>query len=177
MIAAIILGYGHANAQHSAESSSDRVSLNIVLHPIQTIVVNPSQRSINLEYATEEDYKDGVFNELDDHLTIYSTGGFNVNVESANEHLIGINKRIAASEVRITASKGSTNALTDVTYGTDLPLSATAAGLLRSGTGGTAQTFNVRYESSGDDMYINHFDVNDEPTVFSTSVTYSITSQ
>src|SRR5690554_4456234 len=62
--------------------SSDLVSLNIVLSPLQSIVVNPTQKVVNLVYENADNYNEGVIHELADHLTINSTGGFEVTVMS-----------------------------------------------------------------------------------------------
>lgn len=164
-------------AQSVSEGSSDKVSLNIVLYPIQTIVVNSNQNVVDLEYLSETDYQKGVSTNQTDHLTIYSTGGFNVNVESADDKMIGKDKNIAVSDIKISASKGSNNNLPSVEYAANVLLSAAAASLVRSKTGGVDQTFDVMYEAAGDDKYINHYDVDDSPTVFTTTVTYSILAE
>lgn len=164
-------------AQSVSEGSNDKVSLNIVLYPIQTIVVNSNQNVVDLEYLSETDYQKGVSTNQTDHLTIYSTGGFNVNVESADDKMIGKDKNIAVSDIKISASKGSNNNLPSVEYAANVLLSAAAASLVRSKTGGVDQTFDVMYEAAGDDKYINHYDVDDSPTVFTTTVTYSILAE
>lgn len=164
-------------AQSVSEGSNDKVSLNIVLYPIQTIVVNSNQKVLDLEYLSEEDYQSGVSTNQADHLTIYSTGAFNVNVESVDDKMMGKDKNIAVSDIKITASKGSNNNLPSVEYAANVLLSAAAASLVRSKTGGVDQTFDVMYEAAGDDKYINHYDVDDSPTVFTTTVTYSILAE
>lgn len=172
-----LFGYSRAQAQSSTDGSNDKVSLSIVLYPIQTIVINQSQKQVDLEYISKDDYQNGVVSDQNDHITVYSTGGFDINVESAGEHLIGVSKNISVKDVKIIASKGSKNELEDVAYGANVVLSTATTGLVRSGTGGVGQTFNVRYESAGDDMYINHYDDGSEPTTFTTTVTYSIIAQ
>jgi len=52
------------------EVPSDMVSLNIVLSPIQSIVVNPTQKVVSFVYESANNYKEGVIHELADHLTI-----------------------------------------------------------------------------------------------------------
>lgn len=167
-----------AHAQTSAASSDDKVTLNIILHPIQTLMVNAGQKQVDLEYRTIEDYQNGVINEQIDHLTICSTGGFDVNVTTSDEHFSGSTTSIEVKDVKITASKGSINNLDDVVYGAGVLLSTLPTGILRSQTGGIDQTFNVKYESAGEDAFINHHDdADDNPAIFTTTVTYSIVAQ
>ena len=64
---------------------SDNATVNVKLYPIQTIVVNPDSKVVNLDYRTTTDYQDGVNVDKKDHLKIYSTGGFEVNVSAAGE--------------------------------------------------------------------------------------------
>lgn len=175
----ILFGYGYANAQSSSSSdgADNRVTLNIILYPIQSIMVNPVQNVVDLEYKSKEDYMSGVENTQKDHLTVYSTGGFDVNVHSSDEHLVGANKKIPVADVRLTASKGSNNDLSDVQYNSSVPLSTGPANLLTSKSGGVGQTFSISYESAGDDSYVNHYDADDNPTVFTTVLTYSIVSK
>ena len=58
-----------------AQSNSANVTVNIILHPIQTITVNSSQKDVNLEYHNIEDYEKGVLTTLDDHPCLLRTGG------------------------------------------------------------------------------------------------------
>lgn len=179
IIAHIILNVAWVRAQSAQEGgSNDRVSLNIVLYPIQTIVVNPSQGEVDLEYISKEDYSTGVANEQENHITIYSTGGFEVNVASSDDYLVGVNKNISTSDIKILASQGSNNILHDVNYMSDVSLSSSPTCLLSSSTGGVDQSFNVSYEAAGDDKYINHFnDKSASTSIFTTIVTYSIVTR
>ena len=63
-------------------TNSDQVTVNIKFQPIQSIVVNPVSETVDLVYAEKEDYNNGVYKTIADHLTVFSTGGFVVNVKS-----------------------------------------------------------------------------------------------
>src|SRR5690606_41588255 len=63
------------------------VTLNVKLKPIQTLVVNPAQSQVDLNYSSTEDYLNGVVSMQEDHLKIYSTGGFQVKVRSASNKI------------------------------------------------------------------------------------------
>ena len=176
-MAVILFSYNSVHAQSRSDNVSDKVTLRIVLYPIQTLMVNPTQKVVDLNYSSEEDYFKGVATNQENHLTIYSTGGFEVNVASEGENLTGRNNKIAASDIHISASQGSNNNLDNAIYEPNVGLSPVATKLLSSPTGGVAQDFNVEYSAAGNDAYINHFDADDAPTVYTTTVTYTILSQ
>src|SRR5690554_8136294 len=71
-----------------AAQAQSNVTLNVKLNPIQTLVVNPAQETVELEYSSKDDYANGVTSgALTDHLSVFSTGGFAVTVKSADTHL------------------------------------------------------------------------------------------
>ncbi|MEA5044149.1 MAG: hypothetical protein VB075_06160, partial [Petrimonas sp.] len=41
-------------------SKTDNVTLNIKFKPVQSITVNPAQKTVDLKYYTLENYRDGV---------------------------------------------------------------------------------------------------------------------
>lgn len=83
--------------------AQNSVTLNVNLYPIQTLMVNTSQKEVNLEFKTREDYRNGVVSEQQDHLTIYSTGGFQVKVSAVTA---AIDKDVL-SNISIMPSSGS----------------------------------------------------------------------
>jgi len=129
---------GSLNGELYAQNS---VTLNVNLYPIQTLVVNPSQKVVNLEYNTREDYSNGVLSEQQDHLTIYSTGGFQVKISAETaaddnglldnitvipasgsnplnqSHVVYTNKKINQKEQPIiSATKGAINKNVNISY-------------------------------------------------------------
>lgn len=156
-------------------NSSENVTLNIKLHPIQSLVVNTSQKEVNIEYKNKEDYSGGVTVSLDDHISFYSTGGFAINVKSERANLEGTKDNIDLDDVKIKATNG-TNPLTDVTY-TDVTLSQSDGILVSSDTGGVDKNIKVEYSAAGGDKYINLYRNSENPTVFTTQVTYSIVAK
>lgn len=167
-----------AKAQDNVKA--DVVTLNVKLHPIQTLVVNQSQKEVNLDYRTEADYANGVSSTvLADHLTVYSTGGFKVTVRSSDTHLITdasanpTHGQIEAGTITITASEGT---ITNTTA-TPVSLSKIDQTLIASNHGAVEKTINVQYEGKGADAYINNYIATQNPTVYSTELTYTITAQ
>src|SRR5690554_7051473 len=78
------------------EPKSATVKLNIVLNPIQTIIVN-TQQDVDLVYKTIDNYGEGVLTTIKDHLKIFSTGGFEVKVESDGDLRNGDGSNIISS--------------------------------------------------------------------------------
>lgn len=160
----------------NAQSDYDQVTLNVRLYPIQTIVVNAGQKTVNLDYITVENYSDGVSLEQQDHLSVYSTGGFAVNVKSSSSTLESIHndvtENINASDIKVTPALG-TSALSGSTLNA-INLTDQNQVLISNSIGGVDKTFNITYEAAGADAYVNkYFDV-ENPTTYSTYVVYTI---
>jgi hypothetical protein len=164
----ILLGLVKVNAQN--------VTLNVKLKPIQTLVVNPSQKDVNLEYATTADYANGVASVNADHLTIYSTGGFQVKVKSAEAAMQNGGKNIQVNTIKVTATAG-TNAVDNAKYVAAVDLSNNETTLVSSTTGGVNKKINIEYKGAGADAYINNYIAGQNPTVYTTTLTYTIVSQ
>lgn len=164
-----LLGFGLVQAQQN-------VTLNVRLKPIQTLVVNNAQKVINLDYVTKDDYANGVSSVNADHLSVYSTGGFQVKVKSANAALQNGNKSIQANTIQIKASAG-TEAVNGAQYAQNVLLSATEATLVTSSHGGVDKKINVEYKGAGANAYLDHYIAGQEPTIYTTELTYTIISQ
>lgn len=168
----ILLGLSKANAQ----AASDVVTLNVRLSPIQTLTVNNSQKIVNLDYVTNADYKNGVASTNADHLSIYSTGGFEVKVKSANSAMENQGKSIQTNTIQIKATAGS-EAVTGAQYSPNVQLSANETTLVTSATGGVDKKINIEYKGAGADAYINNYIAGQNPTIYTTELTYTIVSQ
>ena len=163
---------------------SDLVSLNIVLSPLQSIVVNPTQKVVNFVYENADDYKEGVIHELADHLKINSSGGFEVRVVSAHKRFQRKDggKSLFASDVSVTASEGSKVNSTEV-FST-VSLDNKALKVISSSDGGSELKYNVTYDNSvgGNDNYLNEFVYKANAgsgveTIFSTEITYPLVAK
>ncbi len=179
LVAIFLGGIFAANAQTTPGTKVGTATLNVNLYPIQDITVNPAQKTVNLNYRTAANYKDGVSVNQEDHLTVYSTGAFAVSVNSLKSNLTNAiyAEKIKASDIAVTASKG-TNALTGATF-SEVTLSNKATQLIASDKGGVNKTFNVNYTASGalEDAYINKYYSAENPTVYSTEITYTIAAK
>ena len=158
-----------------AQTSTDNVTLNVKLNPIQTLVVNSAQKTVDLTYTTKADYSDGVESEQKDHLSVYSTGGFEIKAKvGADLTNSATSKTIAANTINITAAKG-TDGL-EATY-SNTTLSTSDAVIVSSTVGGVDKNINITYAGKGADAYINNYIAGQNPTVYTTTVTYTINAK
>ena len=160
------------------EPANNEVKLNVRLNPIQTLFVNSAQTEVNLDYSTVENYSNGVSSEQEDHLTVYSTGAFIVQVASDVNDIKRVNgdETISASTIKVKAQEGTTNKLTGSTLA-EVSLSTTATNLINSGTGGVDKNFNITYSGLDANGYVNSYFNVENPTVYTTTVTYTISAQ
>ena len=172
--ACVILLTAFLSKKATAQNGSSAV-LNIVLHPVQTIEVGGSDNSVNLEYKTREDYSQGVSLSKENHLKIYSTGGFVVNVRTSDHNLTSTatSKSIDAGDITVSAAKGAANGM-EVFTSAPVQLSGSDTAFITSATGAESKTFDITYAAKGDDKFINHFTTDQNPTVYTTEVVYSI---
>ena len=156
---------------------SDNATVNVKLYPIQTIAINLDSKVVNLDYKTTIDYQDGVNVDKKDHLKIFSTGGFEINVSAAGDLTSSYaTKNISAADIKITASAGIVNPLTSTTSNTykSINLSNTNQLLVDNATGGVNKTVSVNYAAAGADAYVDKFINGENPTVYTTTVIYTI---
>ena len=162
--------------------TSDQVTVNLKFRPVQSIVVATGTKEVNIIYANNDDYTGttGMSKTVNDHLEIFSTGGFLVTVKAESDFISSSTGAVAipASDVKVTATTGTDNGNN---YGTgglpEVVLSNTVAkNFIASGTGGSALKFNVKYDNYGgaDGKYINKYIHDDAETVYTATVTYTI---
>ncbi len=165
----------------SFAQNSESVTLNVKLNPIQTLVVNTNQKIVNLEYSSKSDYANGVTNTNENHLTVYSTGGFQVKVKTSGATLGNIVEgtttggTINANSITVTPSPGS-NAIAGTAYAAK-SLSGEDQTIVSSKVGGVDAKISVAYKGAGAETYLNNYVAGQNPTVYTTQVTYTIIAQ
>lgn len=163
-----------------AQSSTGDVALNVILKPIQTLVIN-NTGGVNLVYDSKEAYDLGVTSVQNDHLSVYSIGAFNVTVKSAGATLSNAKsgkESLPSTGILLTATKGTGNDLADLTMGSAIPLNSEAVEIIRNEKGGVNKKFNITYKGEGGDSYISkYFKANGSESVYTTTVTYTIAAQ
>ena len=148
-------------------AKSGTTIVNIKLNPMQAILVNDNE--VNLEYTNLENYNQGVETTITNHLTVYSVGGFIVNVKSDGDFMNGSNS-IPAGDVIITATPaaGSPGGFSPVT------LSTSETPLITSIYGGFAKNYNVKYSNKAGEAFAY---AAKEGGKYTAEVTYEITAK
>ena len=169
---------GTAFAQEGVGPKTATATLNVKLLPIQTIVIG-GDNTVNLVYKTKEDYYNGVTANMNDHLIVYSTGGFAVKVKSDHKNLVftkdGKTNTIAVNTINLVATLGKGNE-SESTFSA-VTLDKSDKNLISSTVGGTNLKFNVAYSGKGGNAYVNKYNNVENPTVYTTTVTYTIEAQ
>jgi len=177
LITALIILSGILNVNSvfaQTTNNTDNVTLNIKLNPIQTIQVNPDQKTVDIVYSKIDDYKNGVSEFRENHLQVFSTGGFEVKVNSADKLTNNKGKEILASDITVLATPGTGNKL-EMEEGEAVALGSEQT-LIASKIGGRDLKYNVTYNNKlggGNDNYLNLYDKNAN-NIFTTEVTYTI---
>lgn len=167
IMTAFLLGSLHFDTY--AQSS---VTLNVNLYPIQTLLVNTAQKEVNLEYNTREDYRNGVVSEQQDHLTIYSTGGFQVKVSAVTAAI----DNDMLNNISIIPSSGSKPLnQSHVTY-TGKNISEVEQPIISATKVAIDKNVSISYKGAGNDALIE-FAKSNMPVNQSYTVLYTIVSQ
>ncbi len=172
-VAAVAFVSGTVNAQ----TTSDQVTLNINLNPVYTLIVDGSQKTVDLTYNTREDYDKGVSALKNNHLTVYSTGGFEVKVKTDGDFKAKSGETIDAKSVSVEASNGDLdkNNMISPSY-SKVDLSASDTQLISSKSGGVDHKFNVNYTGAANHAYVNKYISGNggATSVYTSTLTYTI---
>lgn len=178
LITALIILSGILNVNSvfaQTTNNTDNVTLNIKLNPIQTIQVNSDQKTVNIVYSEIDDYQKGVSAFRENHLQVFSAGGFAVTVKSNSDYLTSENNtnKIDAKDITVIAARESDDNRNDVFA--EVALGSSEGTLIASKIGGRDLKYNVTYnnELGGNDNYLNLYD-KDANNIFTTEVTYTI---
>ena len=152
--------------------AQNSVTLNVNLYPIQTLLVNTAQKEVNLEYNTREDYRNGVVSEQQDHLIIYSTGGFQVKVSAVNAAI----DNDMLNNISIIPTSGSKPLnQSHVTY-TGKNISEIEQPIISATKGAIDKNVNINYKGAGNDALVG-LTKNNTPATHTYTVLYTIVSQ
>lgn len=180
LIAAIAFTFGATNvfAQEGGKgetkgSNQGTVNLAIELNPIQTLVVNENQKSVILKYETLENYEKGVSSVNAGHLTVTSTGAYEVKVKAEKDVFetddkTGLNV-IPTWDVVITSSgaEGKTYSEKNLSGIEDRVI-------VESTDGGVDQKIDIKYAAKGGNEYLINNYVKGKKVTLTNIVTYTI---
>lgn len=164
-----------------SQSRSGYVTLNIRLLPVQTIAIQTSQKTTDLVYASTYDYEHGVSVVQDDHLTVFSSSGFQVTVAADESHFIQSegDEVIAVSDFVIRAAGGSSSGLH--THYEEAILSTNPAPIINSESGGRDLQYTITYDNKiagSSQKYIDKYvSAGNRETVYTANITYTISTR
>ena len=177
LLAMFVGGVFAANAQNTnttAGPATGNVTLNVNLYPLQSIVVNPSSSQVNLDYKTAADYLGGVNKTEYNHLTVFSTGGFDVKVKSTDTELDGAGTAIPLEDITITATQSVAGSTANTLAFTSAPKALTnGEQIIGSSSAAGSGDIDVNYKAAGNNEYLSRV-VNGTTTVYTASLIYSI---
>lgn len=152
------------------QSLTGQTTLKVTLQQVQSIIVNDAE--VELNYATAEDYTNGVSVDKADHITVNSSDDFKIQVKTSSENLQGSSSSdaIAANSILITPEDGTSSPATNGNY-TPVNLSTTDATTITANAG-MGKTFDMKYTGAKDDAYAGL-----APDTYSTTVTYTLSAQ
>lgn len=159
-----------------AAQTQNSVKVNIQFNQIQLITINPSQKTINIEYNTIHDYSNGVESLQKDHLKVFSTSSYEVSVKALHPEIRNVNNTDfipnSSLQLGIILPKGNSDGISFSTIQVD----QLGKNIISSMRPSLETTFDIAYKSTGDLDYIKK--VNDgKPTPYSTEIIYTITSK
>ena len=196
LFAAILFaGVSVANAQQNAKPDYQRkghksvkqglsepasTNLTVQLNSIQSISVNTS--NVSLVYTTVKDYENGVKSGvIEDHLQVYSTGGYKVNVgysgttdtNKDKNSVGGLDAKQMFESINVAVTKKG-GAFANVSDTKLRELSINNGAIISSNKGVFGETFDVEYQGAAA-TYINS--IKDGATrTYTADVVYTITA-
>ena len=163
-----------------ATDKTSSTLLTVELNAIQAISINTS--NVTLVYSTIEDYEKGVSNSIDNHLNVYSTGGYAVGVHYETPKATGdfSNKSLALESFFNSISVGISDDSFDKT--TMLVIDKSTEPAITSETGAINKKYKVVYTGAGESFdgtlkgYMDYIK-GEGPQTLTATVVYTIAAQ
>lgn len=155
-------------AQHSAT-----VSVNVILNPVQVINVNPNQQTVNIEYKSVSDYENGVEVVQQEHILVFSTSPYEVNVSMPDGFA---NAPENLSEMSFPTIEIAATARNDVgeTSQSFIELSSIGKRLISNTHPQQSTLLDVVYKGRGNNVMVDAINQYGEKVVFSSRIVYTI---
>ncbi|WP_336834243.1 hypothetical protein [Sphingobacterium siyangense] len=154
-------------------SAQSPVRLNIVLNHVQNLTINPAQREVILTYNNLQDYREGVEVAQKAHITVFSTGAYEVKVKLANEEYINLASKsngVILPNIKVRANPAQAEA--DLLLYTG-KLNTQGETIISSDKPAFDTVFDIIYQGPGKEEFIKYADQNKTVT-FTNDVLYSI---
>lgn len=167
VLGVLLLGFGKIQAQTN-------VRLNIVLNHVQNLTIHPDQSAVTLTYNDLEDYRRGVEVVKNSHLTVFSTGAYEIKVRLANEEFMKlggqVTDKLIMPKIKVKATSVLANDQVNLTTG---ELSTAGGRIISSDLPSFNAVYDVTYQGPGGEELIQYAEKN-KTVVFTNDVLYSI---
>jgi hypothetical protein len=157
------------SSQLAMAQASDNATLNVNLTEVRSIIVNPAQNAVQLDFSTAQDYQLGVRNRQVGHLIITSTAGFEIWVKCSSEYLVNGANTISVNTIWVRPLLNAGSTMPPGFYLTDTRLHGFDQRIIESSNGSANVEFDITYDADGGDEYINKL-----AGTYVTTLTYSI---
>jgi hypothetical protein len=155
-------------------SAQESVRVNVVLHRVQNLTVNPAQQTTTLTYKTLDDYQNGVEVLQKEHLNVFSTTGYVVKVRLADPRytqvIAGNEEQADMPAIRVSARSAAAQPLTELT---PQFAGATNETIISNRSASMNEVFDVLYQGPGNNA-MSRFVKGAEVTELFNTVLYSI---
>lgn len=155
--------------------TSGSVAINISLHPIQILKINPVQTEVNISFENEDDYQNGVMNYQEKHLTVFSTSGYEVSVYADSPSGLGLPGQehpLSPLHIGVLLPHTSPGGISM----SNIQLQYFKQNIISSNRQDLGLSFDIEYQGVGDNIYLGHLQQNNnlETAVLRTKLTYSL---
>jgi len=155
--------------------SNGSVTINISLHPIQILKINPAQTELSISFENEDDYQQGVMNYQEKHLTVFSTSGYEVSVYAdspSGSDISGQEQPPSPLHIGVLLPHTSTGGISM----SNIQLQQFKQNIISSNRQDVGISFDIEYQGMGDNIYLGHLQHNNnlETVVLRTKLTYSL---
>lgn len=150
------------------------VKLNIILNPVLNLTVHPQQTSTTLAYNTLEDYQNGVEVLNKEHITVSSTGPYEVNVRLVEGEFLQMGgpeeKKLQHPQIKITAIPVAPDASVQLQTAT---ITTENQNIISGKNSVLNKVFDVSYQGPGEEYFLEYIS-SSSPVQFSNTLLYSI---
>lgn len=164
-----------AGMSSALSQESGQVTLNITLHPIQILKINPGQSEVNISYENAADYLQGVVSLQQGHLTVFSTSGYEVSVYSDSPPFqAGEVGAQGQSPIGFQIAALLPETATGGISVSNINLQHYKQNIISSRQADLGMSFDIEYQGLGNNAYLEQINNALETTVLRTKLVYTI---
>lgn len=172
LLSLILILLGAIASIHAQEAGN--VSLNINLHQIQIIKINPSQSVVTIDYKNADDYLQGVVSVQQGHLAVFSTSGYEVAVSSDAPLVVNEGSPAGSPQPGLMVGALLPQSANGAIQVNNVYLQGFKQIIISSHRADLGLNFDIEYQGLGNNGFLNLIDPNQAVTNKKTQVVYTI---